>query len=73
MPRLIDPETGELIPDALVQQYKLCLTYSVEGTILLSCGCCRLCGECPIYGTKSYARRKIPFCPYFVPNDENNG
>lgn len=69
---LFDPATGELSAERVLKQYVLCLTYSVEGTILLECSACALCSQCPIYGTQNYGRRKIPFCPYFSPKDTIN-
>ncbi len=69
---IIDPTTGELSAEGLLEQYKLCLTYSIEGTYLLECSACVRCAQCPVYGTQNYARRKIPFCPFFAPNCTNS-
>ena len=69
MINLVDPSTGELRPEALVQQYCLCLQHSEPGTLYFRCEGCTNLVECPIYGTSGYAKRQLPFCPYFEPEE----
>ena len=70
MINIVDPNTGELSAEALVLQYELCLQHSEAGELFFCCAACANLSCCPIYGTSGYAKRKLPFCPYFDPKGE---